>query len=470
VFVATSVFLVVLAIATLGADTGMVRFVAVRLEQQPTEIGSVISVILAPVIVLATLLGIGAYLLTPVLLDDTSWADQIPVFQLLAVFLPVAAVSVLVLSATRGLGTVRPTVIVEGLIRQGLQPVLALAAGLAGLGPFWLAAAWIVPYAVALVVGAVIFRRLCAERGIRAVAPWGSRSREIAREVWLFNAPRSLTQIAQMAVRRSDVALVGFLAGKPAASIYMAASRFVAAGLQGIKGIQQMVGPQIARLVAAGQPDQAGLTLRTATTWNVLIAWPIYLTCAAAPALIMSIFGRGYTTGTTVVVILALAMLVGTAAGPVDIALLMVGRSVQSLVNNMAALIVNLGLNIALIPTMGINGAAIAWAAAIVVSNALPTWQIRKILGSPSDRATLTAALIALGTFGLLPLTARLVFGDHTWTVLGSLALAAACYVLVVLRLRKQLRVNELLSTLRRRGRGKGRAKLAPAAAAETGD
>ncbi|MEZ5193595.1 MAG: hypothetical protein R2734_14590 [Nocardioides sp.] len=57
--------------------------------------------------------------------------------------------------------------------------------------------------------------------------------------------------------------------------------------------------------------------------------------------------------GWPVVVILALGMLVGTAAGPVDIALLMLGRSVQSLRNNMAALVTNLVLNVLLIPRLG---------------------------------------------------------------------------------------------------------------------
>ncbi|MFN8188934.1 MAG: hypothetical protein U0R78_00615 [Nocardioidaceae bacterium] len=119
-----------------------------------------------------------------------------------------------------------------------------------------------------------------------------------------------------------------------------------------------MVGPQIARLHAAGRPDQAGLALRTATTWNVLIAWPVYLTCAVIPATLLLIFGKDYSEGVPVVIILALGMLVGIAAGPVDIALLMLGRSVLSLRNNMAAPITNLVLNLALVPVLGISGGA----------------------------------------------------------------------------------------------------------------
>ena len=97
-----------------------------------------------------------------------------------------------------------------------------------------------------------------------------------------------------------------------------------------------------------------------------------------------------------------------------------------------------------------------AWAAAIVVSNALPTWQIRRFLGSPSDRATGLAALAAVGTFGLIPLVVRLVTPGHSAVIaLGSVAVAAVCYAAAVWRLRRPLRVQELLNTVRRRGRRK---------------
>ena len=134
-----------------------------------------------------------------------------------------------------------------------------------------------------------------------------------------------------------------------------------------------MVGPQIARLVGAGRVDQAGLALRTATTWNVhhrLAALPRLRDDPAVWSCCSSV--RATSRANPVVVILALGMLVGIAAGPVDIALLMLGRSVQSLRNNMTALVTNLVLNLALVPVLGITGAALAWSAAIVVSNALP--------------------------------------------------------------------------------------------------
>ncbi len=174
------------------------------------------------------------------------------------------------------------------------------------------------------------------------------------------------------------------------------------------------------------------------------------------------IFGEGYESGAPVVVILALGMLAGTAAGPVDIALLMIGRAVQSLRNNMAALATNLVLNLSLVPVLGISGAALAWSASILVSNALPTWQIRPVLGNPSDRRTLLAAGLAVLCFVTPPLTARLFGADAPLALLATSVLGGLVYVGLVHRLRHRLRVAELLAVVRRRGRGRS-VRAAPA-------
>ncbi len=65
----------------------------------------------------------------------------------------------------------------------------------------------------------------------------------------------------------------------------------------------------------------------------------------------------------------SLAMLVNLGTGNVTVVLLMGGKSSWGAINTGAALIVNIGLNLLLIPHLGILGAAIAWGASIVVDN-----------------------------------------------------------------------------------------------------
>lgn len=473
VFTLTSLFLIALAIVTLGSDVGVVRFTAIKMHSgQGDDVAAVLMATLAPVWVLSVVVTGLLWFCLPFLPFQHEYVRSA---QVVSLFLPWAATSNLVLAGTRGLGSVRPTIMVESLLRQALQPILAGIAAFQTNSAVWLALAWVFPYAVACLVGLRSYTRLCAAKGRQAwLSPFAPQVRAVSREVWSFNAPRALTQIAQIGIRRADIPLVTLLAGPAQAAVYTAASRFVASGLQAIKGIQQMVGPQIARLYAAGRPDQAGLALRTATTWNVMIAWPVYVTCAVIPSVILMIFGRDYSSGSSVVVILALGMLVGIAAGPVDIALLMLGRSGLSLRNNLAALITNLILNILLIPGLGINGAALAWTASILVSNALPTWQIRPILGNASDRTTALVAALAVVSIATPATALRLVGVEQPLALFVATVAGGLVYLGLAWRFRRRLHLGELAAVIRRRrnrkvngaGSAEGRDCVSPTATA----
>jgi O-antigen/teichoic acid export membrane protein len=129
-------------------------------------------------------------------------------------------------------------------------------------------------------------------------------------------------------------------------------------------------------------------------------------------------------------VIIALGMLLATASGPVDVMLLMAGRSALSLANNSAALAVNLVLNLLLIPQYGIVGAAVAGVAALVTRNLLPLIQVRRLLGmSPTSGGLLWACGAAALSFAALPLLARIGLGTGVAAALTGLALGATVYL-----------------------------------------
>jgi O-antigen/teichoic acid export membrane protein len=456
-FALSSVFLLALAVIELGSDVGLVRFLATYLaEGRRHHAAAVIVTVLAPTFLLALLVWVAVTTMSSVLTralggDQIGSADAMTV--LLMAFLPVAAMSDLLLASTRGLGTIKPTLLADSM-RQGLQPLLATIAVVAAPGrSSALVLSWAAPYVVSCLLA---LRAVIVELHRHDIGREHFRLRRgiltaTASEVWRFNSARSLAQVAQMTIRRVDVPLVSAFAGPASAAVYSAASRFVAVGQLGIKGVQQMVGPQMARLLGEDRRPEAALVLRTATTWSVVIAWPVYLTFATIPDLLLSVFGPAYTAGATAVVILSMAMLVGTATGPVDIVLLMSGRSVLSLMNNLAALATNLVLNLFLIPRIGLVGAATAWAAAIVISNALPTLQIEAAVGfRANDRRTAQAALLAFACLAVAPALAWLFGLSDLWRV-SAVVLGLVAYLLLLLRYRTELRLVELVSSIRQR-------------------
>jgi O-antigen/teichoic acid export membrane protein len=346
--------------------------------------------------------------------------------RVLAVFLPVAAAHDTVLAATRAHGTMRPTVAIEKIFRQVAQVVGVLAASLFTTDPVALALAWALPYLIGLVVAAAWYRRITARLGHAPAEPVATKA--LAVEFWRYTAPRAVAQICQTALQRADIVLIAALASPRDAAIYTAATRFMVIGQLGTQAVQQAMQPAVSRLIALKDHEGTARVFAGCTTWTVALTWPIHLSVAVAAPVYLSLFGHGYAgAGQSATVILALTMLLATGTGPVDVMLLMAGRSGLSLVNSAVALAVDLALDALLIPWLGITGAAIAWAAALAVRNILMLAQVSRLFGmTPAGAGLGLAACSALACFGALPLLVRLMFG--TTATLAGLVLGAGCY------------------------------------------
>ena len=224
---------------------------------------------------------------------------------------------------------------------------------------------------------------------------------------------------------------------------------------------------EIAGLFARDERQAANSVYQAATLWSMIAAWPLYLFLAGFSPVLMGVFGEGYDVATDVVLILSLTMLLATACGPVDSVLLMAGHSWLSLRNSTVALVVNVGLNVLLIPLYGISGAAIAWAVAILVRNVQPLFQVRRHLSMWP--LTKTHALVGVGAvlcFGAADGVAAL--SDLPLVLdLGLVVVASSAYLYGIWTWRDPLQLAVFGSALRRRASSRltpRRADLRPAA------
>lgn len=462
-FAATATFLILESVALLGTDTGLVRVLPGQLASgRAVDVPRTLAVSAVPVLGLsvaaAAALHVAAPGIAPHLGGTDAAATMTGMLQALALVLPMAALHDLVLAATRGMGSMRPTVVIENIGRLGLQALAVLAAYLAGAGPTMLALAWCLPYVVGLVASAVWLRRLVARNASDAEhrTPW----RVVAHEFWSYTAPRAVARVTQTALKRSDIVLVAALASPAEAALYTAATRFVVLGQLFVQSVQQALAPQLSSLFTRGETEAASSIFQAATLWSMIAAWPLYLVTAAWAPVLMGVFGEGYDAASDVVVILSLTMLVATACGPVDSVLLMAGHSWLSLANSSATLVVNVALNLVLIPLDGMRGAAIAWSVAIVMRNLLPLFQVRRHLSMwPMTR---NAGLVALGavacfgSVGLVSATSQLPLPVEA----AMLAVGLVAYSCGVWAWRAVLGLEAFTTTIRRRAGG-GTRKLA---------
>ncbi|SDX86497.1 Membrane protein involved in the export of O-antigen and teichoic acid [Modestobacter sp. DSM 44400] len=453
-FTATSVFLIAAMLAKLGTSTGLVYFLSrSRALGQQHQAGAVLRVALTPVVVVSVLGAVALALSAPALASVavSSHQDEFTsMLRWLAPFLPFAALTDSWLAATRGFGAMGPTVRIEKVARSGLQLVLVALAAAWASGPA-LSVAWAAPYVVAFSLAALAVRRASASARRRSDAGTPAPpAAAVAGPFWSFTWPRTISSVAQFALQRLDVIMVAALRGPAEAAVYTAATRFLVVGQLGAQAISSAAQPQLGEALARDDRAAANQVYRTATAWLVLITWPLYLMAAFFASSLLRVFGDGYSTGAEVVVVLALAMVVATGCGMVDMLLTMGGRTSWNLGNTLLALTVNIGLNLWLIPQLGILGAALAWAAAILVNNLVPLAQVGLVLGlHPFSAATARAALVTVTCFGAVP-AGVLMLGLTSWAALAvSVAAGTALYAGALWWSRDVLQLG-LLSAVRR--------------------
>src|SRR5207249_8438862 len=122
---------------------------------------------------------------------------------------------------------------------------------------------------------------------------------------------------------------------------------------------------------------------------------------------VLRIFHQPPSHGRIALVVLAAAFLVEAFGGPVGHVLTMSGRSWVNLANNAVSLFCNIGLNLLLIPRLGLIGAAISWAVVMVGLNVARILQVRSIFGITPFARSLARPVLALGVASGLAVTAR---------------------------------------------------------------
>ena len=414
-FAATAVFVLAGGLAKLGTQTGLVYWPAtLRATGRSHLLGACLRTGLLPVTGLAVALAVAMWFGAPAVARLTATgapqlvAEHTAGLRILAVFMPLQALTDALLTATRGYRAMRPTVILDRVLRSALQLLLV---GAVGVTTLWMttslpafALAWAAPYLPVAVLAGYALRRIYLDG--RPAGPRSRRTerRQVRRDFWRFTGPRALASVAQLALQRVDVLLVAALGGLAPAAVYAIAGRFVVLIQFANQGISQSVQPRLAEALAVHDRATANHLYQTATGWLVLVTWPINLLVVWFAPVYLGLFGEAYTAGVPAVLVLAGAMLVATGCGMVDMVLAMAGRTSWNLINVSIALGLTIGLDVLLIPRYGALGAAIGLACAMLANNLLPLIQVGRVAGlHPFGVGTRTAALLSIGCFGVLP-------------------------------------------------------------------
>lgn len=441
---------------TFGADTGLVKTLTAHVTLgQRTLVWKTFVVAVAPVALVSIAVSIIFWISASSLAELFSGADAEALIQLLAVFIVPSSLLTVLFGGLRGFGRVGTFTSLQNVLLPCLRFAAVVAVTSLGLGAVALAAAWVAPVAAVFALTVCLVRRGYVDYKSSAgtandpalLIPGASTPAEPqhtttvhARHFWSFASGRGASSLLEIVLEWIDVIFVGIFLGPAAAGVYGVVNRCVRLGQMADHSARIVAGPMLGAAMAASDLVRAQAIYLMSTRLLVMVAWPFYLVLLIGGPAILSFFGPAFSEGYPALVIISCAMALAVTAGGVQSVLLMAGRSRWQLFNKLAALVVAVCANVALIPWLGLRGAAISWAAAVLVDCALATWEVHHYLGIrvPLRLIALPAAL-SLAVFGA-GLGITTVVGGHSLGVLAlGLAALGAVYVCLVWMLRHQL-------------------------------
>lgn len=458
----SSLFLLLAQAAEVGGQDLVLRVIPLyRAQGRDADARMSLRLVLFAVAALSTLLAVITFVVAAPLGkafgNPVEAAEMTTLLRVLAPFMPVFALYEVGLAATRGYMRMLPTVVTENVARPVAQLLAVWVARLTlGAGPIVLGLAWGAPLLGVAVAAVLILIRLSASPPLRGrSAPHPPQeptpATALARTHLGFVAPRAVARVFQLSLQRLDIVLVASLATPADAAVYGALIRFLTVGILGVQAVQQVAQPKLAELLGLGDTKGASEVFRTSTVWLLLVSWPPYLLFIVFAPLLAGIFGQA-DGGPTALVVLSSAQLFAVATGPVDIVLLMAGRTGLSLMNQFLAVSVDVGLCLVLIPRHGIVGAAAAKCVALVLANLVPAIQARVLytLGAVSSGLLLGMGA-ATASFGLVAALVRYVLTGSLTGLLVAIVLGGLVYAAAAWRWRSLLQLDVLAGSMRSR-------------------
>ena len=252
------------------------------------------------------------------------------------------------------------------------------------------------------------------------------------------NVPLAAADAVEWASRRVDLAVLGAFMSAQFVGIYYVAQQVATLPAKLKTSFEPVLGPAIARRIAAGDRSAVAKQVRQVTYWIIAAQTGIALALAIPGRAVMGLVGTGFTGGTATLSFLLAAEVIAAAAVVSEAALIYVARH-QNMAISLVMLAVEAGLGASLMLIMRDEGLPLAYQAtgpaiALCISlgfaSIAKSWLLSRKLGEPVsgwrwDIAWAAAAAIAVGA----PIR---MFLSETWQLLLGIPAMMAAFGAVV--------------------------------------
>ncbi len=322
--------------------------------------------------------------------------DATPYLRGFAFAIPMLCLSDLLGHATRGFGHAFYHVLVRNLVPPISYFLFLMVLITIRADRLWIAAAYSGSYFLAVLVGIVSIARVAGP------SLWRDYPLTAWRELYSFSFPIVINSLLYVVVGAADLVMLSALRTSDEVSIYRGAIQMLAV----FQVIITAFGAGAAHIFALLSHENRKADLDDA--YGTTTRW-ITVTCVAASVTILlnrvgllALLGTDFTAGSTAMAILVVGQLIRSNSGSAPLLLVLSRHQRAETFNVTIGLILNVILNLILIPRYGMVGAASATTTAYLVMAMLQVGQVHHYLGLRTIRAAgLRAMAVGVGIMAL---------------------------------------------------------------------
>ncbi|WP_133493126.1 polysaccharide biosynthesis C-terminal domain-containing protein [Alcanivorax sp. 24] len=199
---------------------------------------------------------------------------------------------------------------------------------------------------------------------------------------WPYIMPLAILSGAQVINGQIDIVMIGLFRPIEEVANYRISVQMAVMISFGLHALTAMSAPIITTLYKEANFYGLRKYVFQISIMNLSISLPIFIIFVVwGESLIVSFFGGGYSEAFTPLVILALSQLIHTTIGPVTTLMNMLGNEKWSMKVIVFSSVLNVVLNLVLVPHYGMIGAAISTAVSLSLANVALWAMLKKING-----------------------------------------------------------------------------------------
>jgi O-antigen/teichoic acid export membrane protein len=441
------------SIAALGVDRAVSRFLPIYDERR--EDGKLLGTLVVAAGTIAVL-GLAIVVLVAGLGDliatsgpDSTGAAGGAVLLILIVLAPLQALDTVLIATFAAFSKSKSIFIRKHLLTPGLRlaavvAVVALAGDVEAL-----AIGYVVGGALGVLLSiGLLVSILRSTKVVERVRASGAGITLPSRELYSFALPLLAMDLLFVLMNTSNVIMLGHFGNAEEVADYRVVQPAAHLNLVIMSTFALLFTPAAARLFA--REDREGMSdlyWRT-SVWVAVASFPVLaVTTAFAEPVTVLMFGEQYRESGTILALLAVGYYVSAALGFNGLTLRVHGLVKPVVVVSVLAAVLNLALNLILIPAYGAIGAGLGLCVTFLVHNVLKQVALTRGTGIPFfERKHLPAYAAIVGTTGALAALSALT--DPPLVVAGLLVAVASVFVLIVSR--PSIQIGDTFPELRR--------------------